>query len=87
MPLRKLQRGIGIPVLPGTHLLFPKGRVLLCKCDGKAPAMATPQINILPEPRTCMHAEGAGSFLETCSSQNNNGLEQIKITPNHLNHV
>lgn len=36
VPLKKLQRGIGIPVLPGAHLPIPKGTVLLCKCDGKA---------------------------------------------------
>lgn len=36
VPLKKLQKGIYIPLLPRAHLPIPKGTVLLCKCDGKA---------------------------------------------------
>lgn len=55
VPLRKLQRGIGIPGLPGALLPIPKGTVLLCKGDGKA--METPRKPILPEPRTHTHMQ------------------------------
>lgn len=69
VPLRKLQRGIGIPGLPGALLPIPKDTVLLCKGDGKA--METPREPILPEPRTPPHTERAVCFPEMCSSQNN----------------
>lgn len=90
VPLRKLQRGTGVPVLSGAHLPIPKRTFALLSCANvmekprQVPAMETPKEHILPEPRTHTHAY---CFPEMCSSQNNNRLEQTKITQNHLNCV